>query len=68
MKNIIEEIGYDYNIEIVELEVPVDHIHRWLDLSLKSLPQTLCKLLRVLLRGNFSGEVNYGHKVILSRL
>lgn len=27
LKNIIEQIGYDYNIEIVELEVPVDHIH-----------------------------------------
>ena len=27
MKQIIEKIGYDYNIEIVELEIPVDHIH-----------------------------------------
>lgn len=27
MKNIIEQIGYNYNIEIVELEIPVDHIH-----------------------------------------
>ena len=27
LKNIIEKIGYDYNIEIVELETPVDHIH-----------------------------------------
>lgn len=27
MKNIIEAIDYDYNIEIVELEILVDHIH-----------------------------------------
>ena len=27
LKGIIEKIGYDYNIDIVELEIPVDHIH-----------------------------------------
>jgi putative transposase len=27
LKDIIEQIGYDYNIEIIELEIPVDHIH-----------------------------------------
>jgi putative transposase len=27
LKSIIEKIGYDYDIDIVELEVPVDHIH-----------------------------------------
>lgn len=27
LKDIIEQIGYDYNIEIIELEVPTDHIH-----------------------------------------
>lgn len=27
LKDIIKKIGYDYNIEIVELETPVDHIH-----------------------------------------
>jgi putative transposase len=25
LKKIIEKIGYDYNIEVVELEIPVDH-------------------------------------------
>jgi len=24
---IIQKVGYDYNIEVVELEVPTDHIH-----------------------------------------
>ena len=27
LKGIIEKIGYDYDIDIVELEVPEDHIH-----------------------------------------
>ena len=27
LKAIIQKIGYDYNIGILELEVPVDHIH-----------------------------------------
>jgi putative transposase len=27
LKGIIEKIGYDYNIDIVELEIPLDHIH-----------------------------------------
>ena len=35
LKNILEKIGYDYDIEIVELEVPTDHIH----LVVRSLPR-----------------------------
>ena len=27
LKGIIEKIGYDYDIEVLELEIPVDHIH-----------------------------------------
>ena len=27
LKAIIKKIGYDYDIDIVELEVPIDHIH-----------------------------------------
>jgi putative transposase len=27
LKAVIEKIGYDYNIEIIELEIPKDHIH-----------------------------------------
>ena len=27
LKGIIEKIGHDYDIDIVELEIPVDHIH-----------------------------------------
>jgi len=27
LKAIINKVGYDYDIDIVELEIPVDHIH-----------------------------------------
>lgn len=27
LKGIIEKAGYDYNIDIIELEIPEDHIH-----------------------------------------
>ena len=27
LRQIIEKIGYDHNIQILELEIPVDHIH-----------------------------------------
>ncbi len=27
LKDIIHKIGYDYNIEVLELEIPKDHIH-----------------------------------------
>jgi len=27
LKGIIEKIGYDYNIDIIELEIPEDHLH-----------------------------------------
>ena len=37
MKNIINKIGYDYDIDIVELEIPVDHIH----MVVRSEPKTV---------------------------
>ena len=27
LKAIIQKIGYDYDIDVVELEIPIDHIH-----------------------------------------
>jgi len=35
MKTIIKKIGYDYDIEIVELEIPEDHIH----MVIRSIPK-----------------------------
>ena len=36
MKSIIQKIGYDYDIDIVELEIPEDHIH----MVVRSVPKT----------------------------
>ena len=41
MKSIIWKIGYDYNIEIVELEIPPDHIHMVVRSEPKMAPSTL---------------------------
>ena len=43
LKHIIQKIGYDYDIEIVELEIPVDHIHMVVDRNRKTPRQTSCK-------------------------
>ena len=45
LKDIIFKIGYDYNIEIVELEIPVDHIH----MVVKSLPKNApCDIMQII--------------------
>ena len=36
LKGIIEKIGYDYNIDIVELEIPEDHLH----MVVRGVPKT----------------------------
>ena len=45
LKKIIHKIGYDYNIEIVELEIPVDHIH----MVARALPKEApCDIMQVI--------------------
>lgn len=45
LKDIIKKIGYDYNIEIVELEVPADHIH----MVVRSLPKVApCDIMQII--------------------
>ena len=41
LKAIIQKIGYDYDIEIVELEVPVDHIHMVVRAEPKDSPSSI---------------------------
>jgi putative transposase len=38
LKGIIEKIGYDYDIDVVELDIPVDHLHKWYEEYPKYLP------------------------------
>lgn len=46
MKNIIEHIGYNYNIEIVELEIPVDHIHMVVRSEPKVSPSDIMQVIK----------------------
>ncbi len=46
LKNIIEQIGYDYNIEIVELEVPPDHIHMVVRSEPKVSPSDIMQIIK----------------------
>ena len=46
LKEILEKIGYDYNIEIVELEVPTDHIHMVVRSEPKVSPSHIMQIIK----------------------
>lgn len=46
LKNIIEQIGYDYNIEIVEIESPSDHIHMVVRSEPKISPSDIMQIIK----------------------
>jgi putative transposase len=46
LKAIIQKIGYDYNIDIVELEIPVDHIHMVVRSEPKTLPSKVMQVIK----------------------
>ena len=46
LKEIIYKIGYDYNIEIVELEVPADHIHMVVKSEPKNCPSSIMQIIK----------------------
>lgn len=46
LKNIIEQIGYDYNIEIVEIEILVDHIHMVIRSEPKVSPSDIMQIIK----------------------
>ena len=46
MKIIIKKIGYDYDIDIVELEKPEDHIHMVLRSEPKILPSQIIQVIK----------------------
>lgn len=48
LKKIIHKIGYDYNIEIVELEAPVDHIHMVVKSEPKICPSQIMQVIKSL--------------------
>ncbi len=46
MKAIIEKVGYDYGIEIVELEIPEDHIHMVVRSEPKQSPSKIMQVIK----------------------
>ena len=46
MKAIINKIGYDYDIEIVELEIPEDHIHMVVRSEPKQSPSNIMQVIK----------------------
>ncbi len=46
LKSIINKIGYDYNIEIVELEIPVDHVHMVIRSEPKVAPSDIMQIIK----------------------
>jgi len=46
MKAIIKKVGYDYDIEIVELEIPEDHIHMVIRSVPKQSPSDVMQIVK----------------------
>ena len=46
LKDIIGKIGYDYEIDIVELEVPMDHIHMVVRSEPKNSPSDVMQIIK----------------------
>ena len=46
LKAIIQKIGYDDNIDIVELEIPVDHIHMVVKSEPKTSPSKVMQVIK----------------------
>ena len=53
LKAIIRKIGYDYNIDIVELEVPEDHIHMVVRSEPKISPSRIMQTIKSISARNF---------------
>jgi len=41
LKHVIQKIGHDYDIEVVQLEIPIDHIHMVIKAELKDSPSEI---------------------------
>ncbi len=46
LKDIIRKVGYDYDIDIVELEVPTDHIHMVVRSEPKVSPSEVMQIIK----------------------
>lgn len=54
LQSIIYKIGYDYDIEIVEPEIPVDHIHMVVRSEPKDSPSSIMQKIKSISAREFS--------------
>jgi putative transposase len=55
MKAIINKVGYDYDIDIVELEIPEDHIQMMVREIPKQSPSDVMQIVKSITARDFSG-------------
>ena len=53
LKEILYKIGYDYNIEVVELEIPENHIHMVVRSEPKICPSSIMQIMKSISARNF---------------
>lgn len=46
LKDIIKKVGYDYDINIIEVEVPLDHIHMIVKYASKISPSYIMQVIK----------------------
>jgi len=74
LKDIIYKIGYDYTIEIVELELLVDHIHMLVKAAPKECPSQIMQVIKSISARNFQivprdqEEIFLGRKIMDAKL
>jgi len=54
LKAIIEKVAYDYDLDIVELEMPVDHIHMVICSEPKTAPSDVMQIIKAYQPESFS--------------
>ena len=54
LKAIIEKIGYDYGIKVVELEIPEDHIHMVVRGEPRTAPSKVMQIIKSIPAREFS--------------
>jgi len=79
LKSIIGKIGCDYDIEVVELEIPVNHIHMVVRTDPKISPAYVIQVIKSIsaqeffrirpeIKRKYFWGGSYGHKAILLKL
>ena len=67
MKTVIHKIGYDYDIDIVELEIPEDHIHMVVKSEPKISPSQIMQVIKSISARDFQVVPRHQKAIFLGR-